>query len=525
MKRIISAALAAVILLIASSIPAYSADGAESGLITEIEITLPELVGGELPSHDADVPSGANYRINTVGDDLSGTMNGVSYWMNGDFLTPDVTLLISDVSYTVDIYVEPAEEGYEFAPDDEITVTVNGVSGTFCSDREYPYVEVTLTASAPPVYYSLWLGETQVSSVNKDDILSDGGKAKFDPETSTLTLDDPVISTVFASENGEYCTIYAEGFDLTIKGRFDMPRDRADFGLFARDCDLTLKGDFTIKGTFFAVYARANRLNISSGSLTAESYAPEGCAVVSKDLFISSGASKFDAVNKADKALLAFAAVEDFTIARNQMLITPEGGSMKRYEDENDPELRFYSIFESDGIRPATHVVFERQYIIEPTAAPTEAPTAAPTAAPTEAPTLAPTSAPTEAPTAAPTVKPTQAPTAKPTQAPTAKPTQAPTAKPIQAPTAKPTQAPTQKPTEKHIYGLLGDADLDDEVTILDATAIQRKLAGLPVPSFSIAAADSDEDGEVSILDATAIQRWLAGLPANSRIDTKMIIG
>ena len=65
---------------------------------------------------------------------------------------------------------------------------------------------------------------------------------------------------------------------------------------------------------------------------------------------------------------------------------------------------------------------------------------------------------------------------------------------------------------------ILGDADGDGEVTIFDATAIQRHLADLPTESFVEAAADADEDGEVTIFDATAIQRHLADLPANKNI-------
>ena len=60
---------------------------------------------------------------------------------------------------------------------------------------------------------------------------------------------------------------------------------------------------------------------------------------------------------------------------------------------------------------------------------------------------------------------------------------------------------------------LKGDADGDGEVIILDATAIQRTLASLPVDSFNEIAADVDGDGEVTIIDATFIQRWLANLP------------
>ena len=59
---------------------------------------------------------------------------------------------------------------------------------------------------------------------------------------------------------------------------------------------------------------------------------------------------------------------------------------------------------------------------------------------------------------------------------------------------------------------ILGDVDDDGEVSIFDATAIQRNLAALPVDSFIDKAADTDGDGEITILDATHIQRYLAGM-------------
>ena len=59
---------------------------------------------------------------------------------------------------------------------------------------------------------------------------------------------------------------------------------------------------------------------------------------------------------------------------------------------------------------------------------------------------------------------------------------------------------------------ILGDADTDGDVTILDATAIQRWLVNLPNAAFDEAAADADGDEEVTILDATAIQRYLVAL-------------
>ena len=55
---------------------------------------------------------------------------------------------------------------------------------------------------------------------------------------------------------------------------------------------------------------------------------------------------------------------------------------------------------------------------------------------------------------------------------------------------------------------ILGDADGDGEVTILDATRIQRYLADL-TDDINEKAADVNGDG-IDILDATYIQRWLA---------------
>ena len=65
---------------------------------------------------------------------------------------------------------------------------------------------------------------------------------------------------------------------------------------------------------------------------------------------------------------------------------------------------------------------------------------------------------------------------------------------------------------------ILGDVDGDGKVTVIDATFIQRKLAGLANESFDESAADADEDGSVTVVDATCIQRKLAGLPTNENI-------
>lgn len=65
---------------------------------------------------------------------------------------------------------------------------------------------------------------------------------------------------------------------------------------------------------------------------------------------------------------------------------------------------------------------------------------------------------------------------------------------------------------------LRGDADCDENISILDATAIQRVLVDLTVKSFNEQAADVDGDG-LNIIDATSIQRYLVDLGNPYNID------
>ena len=102
-------------------------------------------------------------------------------------------------------------------------------------------------------------------------------------------------------------------------------------------------------------------------------------------------------------------------------------------------------------------------------------------------------------------VEPTEPPTT-----PTTPPTQPPT-QPTQPPTTPPE---TQKPTSSSDALIRGDADGDYDVTIFDATKIQRYLAELDsIAKKFMTAADADNDKDITIFDATVIQRFLADFP------------
>ena len=63
---------------------------------------------------------------------------------------------------------------------------------------------------------------------------------------------------------------------------------------------------------------------------------------------------------------------------------------------------------------------------------------------------------------------------------------------------------------------ILGDADGDGAIMIVDCTLIQRDIVGLAeIKADNCRAADVDSDGEICILDATAIQRYLAEMNDN----------
>lgn len=80
------------------------------------------------------------------------------------------------------------------------------------------------------------------------------------------------------------------------------------------------------------------------------------------------------------------------------------------------------------------------------------------------------------------------------------------------APTTEPTTAaPTQAPTES--IGIIGDSNGDKNVTIKDATLIQKSIAGLETLSGNAKLlADVNGNKSVEIKDATCIQKYVAML-------------
>jgi len=109
--------------------------------------------------------------------------------------------------------------------------------------------------------YDLWLGSIRVTDNNKDDIFRDGGKAKFDPDTNTLTLNDPTITDVYE----DYCVICSDLDDLTVKGKATINRPDVTETIYANS--LTLSGDFNFTSDETSVFINEGDLTIEDSTL------------------------------------------------------------------------------------------------------------------------------------------------------------------------------------------------------------------------------------------------------------------
>ena len=179
--------------------------------------------------------------------------------------------------------------------------------------------------------YQLWLGSTQVTDANKNDILGDGGKAKFDPSTNTLTLNNPTISGEY-----HYSKIFCSGFDLTLKGSYTMTSAQSDNALTVFDHDLTLEGNFIFLAWCYAIEASCD-ININSGIVIAKlkDGDSEPCQALCSDagsITFGDNLEYFEAFgtdlwNKG--RAVSYSNEGTVTVSSKLKLTAPEGGSFK----------------------------------------------------------------------------------------------------------------------------------------------------------------------------------------------------
>ena len=151
------------------------------------------------------------------------------------------------------------------------------------------------------VSYPLWVGGTQVTSANKDDVLGtadEGAKVKFTPATTgenttpaKLTLSGANITTGQTVDQNTYGIRYTGSDGLNIELASDTDNNvigatQFTEGIYAAYADISIsgKGKLTAKGVKDGILASS--LNINDGKITGEG---EYAIFAQNDLTINSG--------------------------------------------------------------------------------------------------------------------------------------------------------------------------------------------------------------------------------------------
>lgn len=117
-------------------------------------------------------------------------------------------------------------------------------------------------------HYNIAVGPNTVTDGNKNDILGDGGSAKYNPSTKTLTLNNPTINSVYNNDTN-YGAIHIQASGVTVKGTYHMTRSLSKYGLYMSEGNsVTLDGNFTFFGTHYGIVSN-NNITVKSGTLRA----------------------------------------------------------------------------------------------------------------------------------------------------------------------------------------------------------------------------------------------------------------
>ena len=239
--------------------------------------------------------AGSNYTVFSNGNisiggnaELKNTYSG-GYGLCAPYGKITMTSGVWDISAGgIAIY---AKNGIEIPGTHEVTTPTGGMIAQV--DGVYTVTESDGTTVAKHAViepgeekYPVWVGGEQVTSANKDDILGDG-KAKFDPETNTLTLNSPTVST-----NYKGALIYAEGIDLNITGKATLKNENTAYGVLVKDGSLNSDANLTVEVRQYGVSATKS-ININGGSVNSKTTGHGsdgvGYALGGSDIKISSG--------------------------------------------------------------------------------------------------------------------------------------------------------------------------------------------------------------------------------------------
>ncbi len=219
--------------------------------------------------------------------------------------------------------------------------------------------------------YDLWVGGVRVTGANKDDILGDGGKAKYNPDTQELTLNNLTLTGAYPAE-GSNAVIYSKMADVILKGKATINAAGHTWGVYAGatsggyDGELVINGDFTVTGASGYDLLSYGDLTVQGGNLTCGSLrgynhdvringgtvtATNGI-MADGNIYISNGVKKVDA---SGKIFAIYAYGRTISLGDELIITEPEPANVKDGY-----------VYEPDGETVAEHVVIVNPKFLPP---------------------------------------------------------------------------------------------------------------------------------------------------------------
>ncbi len=269
----------------------------------------------------------------------------------------------------VDVRVE-ANSGYALVSL-ELLETAGGLirditgQSSFKMPGQSVTVKATFQLETPPVtLYPVWVGETQVSGDNAEDVLGDG-TVRYTPGDGTGTLSITGSPAITGLHEG--AMIYAEGQDLVIEasGGLTLENGEAAYGILT-DGGLSITGDVTggairaeggellidgsadISGVTEGIYAKGD-VKITGETVTVSASDDKtGRGIVSAE----GGVTVVTGTWIVDGPLQAISAKTGIDIPDTHQISAPEDGATAVIDEVT-------TVVGSDGSTVATHVVIE----------------------------------------------------------------------------------------------------------------------------------------------------------------------
>ena len=268
LKRIglLLAVLMMVSLLPLGSLSALAEEPAAEISVAGLTLTLPQpgptgAEEGQPVPAQAGVSSGEGFRLVRAN------------WFLADGSVP--ARFEAGEAYYAELELEP-DADHVFTDDTAVTLDTADVKIREIREDGILYIRTEdVLLSGGEAESLLWVGGVPVGDDNCGDILGDGGKAVFDFETNTLTLDEPALSGLHEDSGAQ---ILAVNMDLTVKGKASLEVKDAVLGISVQNGSLTLDGEFGVKAAACAVHAEKD-ICFEDGRISAEISAADNSAV------------------------------------------------------------------------------------------------------------------------------------------------------------------------------------------------------------------------------------------------------